>query len=307
MHAISRCSTTSLPAENNPDKRYDFTHVLDFCSQLKILHVNGINGNYLQSNINPNKLNYDFRIFKKVNILSMKEVCLDCIKDLALLRMNLEKLTITQSKMTNLCQILQCDVLHKFNFDSTQIWTNLVLMDLSFNCLTEIDQTLSLIPSLQILILDQNRFSSIPNLVELKNLTTLSICGNLITKCQQIHLSLGNILHLNLSQNSITSLEGFAKLYSLESLNLTGNHISNIEEIKHLCKLPCLEDVKLTGNSVSTIVDYRVKVFEYFGTRAQEICLDNEHPLQHELDKVSIRRALRILKEGSTPDILNTR
>lgn len=180
-------------------------------------------------------------------------------------------------------------------------------MDLSYNCLTEIDQTINVVPNLKILILDQNRFSNIPNLLELKNLTTLSICGNLITTCKQVHLNLGNISHLNLSQNSITTLEGFTKLYSLESLNLTGNNINNIEEIKYLSNLPCLEDLKLTGNNVSTIVDYRVKVLEYFGKRVEEICLDNEQPLQPELDKVSIRRALKILKEGELPEILNNR
>ncbi|XP_044764951.1 nischarin [Coccinella septempunctata] len=307
IHAISKCCNTPQPAEYNPDKRYDFTHVLDFCSQLKDLNVTGIIGNYLRSNIQPNDLLFDFRNFKKITNLSLKEICLDCIKDLGQLRNNLETMTINKSNMTSLSQILQCDVLHKYNFDSTHVWSNLVKMDLSHNCLTEIDQTIKLVPNLKTLILDQNRFSNIPNLLELKNLTTLSICGNLITSCKQIHFTLGNISHLNLSQNSITSLEGFTKLYSLETLNLTGNNINNIEEIKFLSNLPCLEDLKLTGNSVSTIVDYRVKVLEYFGKRAQEICLDNEQPLQPELDKVSIRRALKILKDGEVPEILSTR
>ncbi|XP_045481982.1 nischarin [Harmonia axyridis] len=307
LHAISKCCNTPQPAEYNPDKRYDFTHVLDFCSQIKILNVTGKIGNYLRSNIRPNDLFFDFRNFKKTCSVCMNQISLDCIKDLGQFRTNLETLTINKSNMTSLSQILQCDVLHKYNFDATHVWSNLVHMDLSYNCLTEIDQTIKLVPNLKVLVLNQNRFSNIPNLLELKSLTTLSICGNLITNCQQMHFTLGNILHLNLSQNSITSLEGFTKLYSLESLNLTGNDISSIEEIKYLANLPCLEDLKLTGNNVSTIVDYRVKVLEYFGKRAEEICLDNEQPLQPELDKVSIRRALKILKEGELPEILNIR
>ncbi|KAK9890366.1 hypothetical protein WA026_010459 [Henosepilachna vigintioctopunctata] len=307
VHAITKCCNTPLPAENTSDKRYDLTHVFDFSSQLNILYINGISGTYLRSIIKPNELMYDFKVFKKVNTLSLNEVCLESIKDLGQLRTTLKNLTIIKSNMTSLCQILQCDVLHKYTFDNAQVWNALTVMDLSSNCLTDIDPTISLTPNLEVLILDQNRFSSIPNLLQLEKLTRLSMCSNLITTCQEIHLRLGNIQHLNLSQNSITSLVGFSKLYSLVSLNLTANNIHDIEEIKYLSQLPCLEDLKLTGNNVSTIVDYRVKVLEYFGTRAEEICLDNEQPLQPELDKVSIRRALKILKEGSTPAILNTR
>ena len=50
--------------------------------------------------------------------------------------------------------------------------------------------------------------------------------------------------------------------------------------------LPCLESLNLQGNKVTSIVDYRIKVFELFGKRCPEICLDNETPSQQEVDKV---------------------
>lgn len=307
MHAISACFKLPLPTESVIDKQYDFTHVLDFCSQMKMVDIKGSFNTYLQSNIVPNTLPFSLRNFKNIQILQLEEVCLDSIKDVGNLRNKLTDLTVVKSRMSHLSQILQCDVLHKSNLNNTQIWSNIVMMDLSYNFLTEIDQSIKLVPNLKHLVLNQNRFSSIPDLSCLTKLQTLSVCGNLITICNKVHQKLGNIINLNLAQNNITSLEGFSNLPTLQTLDLTCNAITNIEEIRYLSNIGKLQEINLTGNYVSTVIDYRIKVFEYFGGRAHELCLDNEQPSQQELDKVSIRKALKILNSGGMPDIMNTK
>lgn len=183
------------------------------------------------------------------------------------------------------------------------MWSELEEVDLSNNNLTEIDRTINLIPKLRTLILNDNKISTITNLSELSNLTSLSVSNNLITICNQLHTKVGNILYLNLSQNSIVSLKGFNKLYSLETLDLNSNKITDVEELSYIGDLPNMENLILTGNNVATSVDYRIKVLEYFGDRSKDICLDNEKPSQSELDKVSVLRALRIVKEGKTPNL----
>lgn len=160
-------------------------------------------------------------------------------------------------------------------------------------------------PNLKTLILDSNKISSLSGLSELSNLTHLSLRNNLISICTQLHTKVGNILSINLSQNSISSLMGFSKLYSLGTLDLSCNKITDIEEISHIGDLPCLENLILTGNSLATTIDYRIKVLEHFKERAKDICLDNERSTQNELDKVSVIRALRIVKEGKMPDLTN--
>lgn len=185
------------------------------------------------------------------------------------------------------------------------MWRKIVEIDFTDNRFDEIDETINLVPQLITLILDHNRINTIKNLAGLTNLTYLSICDNLITNCENIHMKLGNVKTLVLSQNQIRSLKDFGKLYSLESLDLSCNQITDVEEAAHIGDLPCLENLVLTGNAVATIVDYRVKVLEHFGERAKEICLDNERPSQSELDKVLILRALRIVKEGKTPNLSN--
>ncbi|EFA11508.2 Nischarin-like Protein [Tribolium castaneum] len=305
LHAVSECLKKPFPPIENTDSRYDFTHVLDLYSQLKVLTINGSGTPYLNSNIIPNQLPFELASFKELTSLVLVKVSLDKITSLGNLRSTLQKLYVHNTNMSNISQILQCDVLHKCTLDTNQIWTNVTVVNLTNNNLIEIDKTISLVPNLKTLILDSNKISCISGLAELSNLSHLSLSNNLISMCNQLHTKIGNILTLNLSQNSISSLKGFRKLYSLVTLDLSCNKIDDIDEITYLGDLPCLENLVLTGNCVATTIDYRIKVLEHFKDRAKDICLDNEKPTQSELDKVSVLRALRIVKEGKAPDLTN--
>lgn len=61
---MTECLKNPFPAIEQEDKRCDFSHVLDFCSHLKELIINGIENKYLQSNIIPNDLPLEFTPFK---------------------------------------------------------------------------------------------------------------------------------------------------------------------------------------------------------------------------------------------------
>lgn len=173
-------------------------------------------------------------------------------------------------------------------------------LNLNGNNILEIDKTIDLVPNLKILHLSNNKIAQINDLGGLSHLTHLYLSNNLVSECENLHLKLGNVLVLDLSQNNISSLKGFSKLYSLESLNLSSNNIVDIAEIANIGNLPCLEQLVLTGNTVATIVDYRAKVFEWFGARAKDISLDNEKPSQSELDKAAVFQALTFIREGKT-------
>lgn len=157
-------------------------------------------------------------------------------------------------------------------------------------------------PKLKIFNCNQNQLSDIKNLCHLSNLEELYLSSNLFERVDCLHTKLGNLLHLNLSANFLTTLSGFSKLYSLQFLDVSSNQISSLNEVQYIGDLPCLENLRLTGNPLSIIVDYRVKVLEQFGTRANQICLDNEMPSQTELDTICVLQAIRIVKEGKAPN-----
>lgn len=305
LHAITECLRKPFPESENAEGIFDLSPVLDLCSQINEITITGSANSYLQSNIIPNKLIFELSSFKMLKILNLKDVNLGCVSNLGSLRSTVEKLKVNNTSASSICQILQCDVIHKENVEGSQNWKALNHLDLSCNNLIEIDKTINLAQNITELILNDNKISSISNLSELSKLSQLSLSNNLISICETLHTKIGNISMLNLSQNNIVSLKGFSKLYSLENLDLSCNKITDIEEIRYIGDLPYLENLLLTGNSVATIVDYRIKVFEYFGDRAKDICLDNEKPSSSELDKVSVLRALRIVKEGKTPNLNN--
>lgn len=185
------------------------------------------------------------------------------------------------------------------------MWKKVREIDFSKNAIDTIDEAICLVPNLETLTLTQNKISTISNLQGLTKLTYLNISANFLITCENLHTKIGNVKSLILSQNKISSLQGFSKLYSLETLDISCNSITDTEEVKHIGELPCLENLILTGNTVATTVDYRIRALEHFGERAKEICLDNERSTQSELDKVAVLRALRIVKEGKTPNLYN--
>ncbi|CAG9828756.1 unnamed protein product [Diabrotica balteata] len=300
-HALSQF--LKKPLLDQTETRFDISPVVDTFSQLQNIKICGDSKPFKQSNIVLNKLMFDLSSFKVVIILTLDDVCFESITSLGNVRETVKKLQVNNTKITSISQVLQCDIIHKDNIEGSQKWSALEELNLNKNNITEIDSTIRLAQKLEILNLNDNKISTINNLSHLPNLSCLSLSNNLITLCTDLHTKVGNLRVLNLSQNNIYTCQGFSKLYSLETLDLSSNKIVNIEDVRFLGDLPCLENLILTGNNVATTIDYRAKVLEYFGDRAKHICLDNEKPIQAELDKVSILRALRIVKEGKTPDL----
>lgn len=253
------------------------------------------------SNIIYNNLPFEFSTFKSVSKLYFYNIQLCNIGDFGSLRQTLQSMVVYNSNIQQLTDILLCDRVHKTCENSEDKWNKLVKIDFSWNELRRLDVGISLVPNLISLTLDGNQIGKIENTECLPNLTYLCMSANNLIVEECLHSKLKNVIQLNLSQNKITKLSPFAKLTNLKELNLGSNWISESNEIKYISSLPQLEYLVLTGNPVSTIIDYRIKVFEYFGDRAKDLCLDNERPSQKELDTAAVLRALTVVREGKTP------
>lgn len=304
MYAISERLKQPRPSLEVTDKKYDFSHVLDFNSHLKDLVIKGSDAAYGTSNIYPSTLRIDLSSFKNVENFTIDNYPVDKIYHMGNVRDTVKVLKVHQSKLKNIIELTMCEEVHKHisSASDSHVWFKVTHLDLSDNCIEEIDEAIKLLPHIESLILNNNKLKEISNVTLLPRLSQLHLASNNFTSLpENLHTKLGKIVFIDLSQNSLTSLSSFSKMYCLEHLDVSCNRIENIEEVKYIGHLPCLENLRLTGNPVSTIVDYRVKVLEPFGKRAADINLDNEKPDQKELDTVSVLQALRIAKEGKSP------
>ncbi|XP_026461525.1 nischarin [Ctenocephalides felis] len=307
LYAISQRLPRPCPPLELTETQYDFSHILDFCSQLKDVIIEGsVNQkSFLKtSNIIPNELTFEMSVFKNIQKLEVIGIPMGNIYSTGTMRETLRHLCVNNTGAEHIYDILLPDVVHKQEFTSSHTWKSLTEADFSYNEIKDIDDSIKLMPSVKTLNLVHNKLSDvkkISNLSQLPQLCNLNLSENHFYSCADLHTSLGNIVCLDLSQNFISSLSGLSKLYSLESLDVSCNKITDIKEIVHIGSLPCLENVRITGNPLSCIVDYRVKVLELFNARANDINLDNEKPTVQELDKVRVLQALRIAKEGIAP------
>lgn len=301
LHAISE--RLKLPCPDSENNEYNFSHVLDFCSKLKFLSING--GNHLvgTSNILYNSLNFELSSFKNVSRFECYNVSTPMIYDLNTLRSTVCIITIYNSKLKTPEDILLSDCVHKEwyqDMDPSMIWNKVKVIDFSWNEIQTLESLTVLTPNVKTINLNGNLLNTIEDVTSLTRLSHLSLSNNNIIEVFDLHTKLGNVISLNLSSNKISDLKAFSKLFSLEMLDLGSNFVVDIEQIKHLSGLQNLNYLVLSGNPVSTVVDYRIKVLGILNKRTSEFCLDNERPTQKELDTVAIMHALRIAKEGKT-------
>lgn len=70
----------ACPTTEKQDQMYDFSHVLDYCSQLRSLTIEGNYEKLGTSNIVPNDLQFDLIPFKSLVDLKIIGVPMACIQ-----------------------------------------------------------------------------------------------------------------------------------------------------------------------------------------------------------------------------------
>jgi hypothetical protein len=316
LHSISQRMRTPCPPQDTEDKSYDFTNVADFACGLKCLKVTGSTEAIGTSNIIPNELSFDLVAFKSLSklVLNNIECCPEKIEALGFLRKTLKHIEATNCGLKSIADMLLCDTHHldkdactmdkdpseEFVKGGKHNYDQLEYLDLRGNYISKIDMAVNLAGKVRTLLLGGNTIAAIENLSDLPELSVLELSDNCIDNTDDLHTKLGQLTRLDLVNNKIRNLNGCTKLYSLHKLNVAGNKIHDLDSVIPVSALPNLDSLNLQGNHVTTVVDYRLKVFESFGKRCSDLCLDNEFPSQPEVDKVSVLMALRVAREGKS-------
>ncbi|KAM5231154.1 nischarin isoform 8-T8 [Hipposideros larvatus] len=308
LFAVTQQLQQGKPTCASGDAKTDLGHILDFTCRLKYLKVSGTEGPFGTSNIQEQLLPFDLSIFKSLHQVEISHCDAKHIQGLVASKPTLATMSIRFSA-TSMKEVLipEASEFDEWEPEGTALegpvtaviptWQALTTLDLSHNSISEIDESVKLIPKIEFLDLSHNGVLVVDNLQHLYNLVHLDLSYNKLSSLKGVHTKLGNIKTLNLAGNLLESLSGLHKLYSLVNLDLSNNKIEQMEEVRSIGSLPCLEHVALLNNPLSIIPDYRTKVLAQFGERASEVCLDNTVTTEKELDTVEVLKAIQKAKE----------
>ncbi|EHB12984.1 Nischarin [Heterocephalus glaber] len=300
LYAVTEQLQQGKPTCASGDAKTDLGHILDFTCRLKYLKVSCTEGPFGSSNIQEQLLPFDLSIFKSLHQVEISHCDAKHIRGLVASKPTLATLSIRFSA-TSMKEVLvpEASEFDEWEPEGTALegpvtaiiptWQALTTLDLSHNKISEIDESVKLIPKIEFLDLSHNGVLVVDNLQHLYNLVHLDLSYNKLSSLEGVHTKLGNIKTLNLAGNLLESLNGLHKLYSLVNLDLSNNRIEQMEEVRSIGSLPCVEHV--------IIPDYRTKVLAQFGERASEVCLDSTVTTEKELDTVEVLKAIQKAKD----------
>lgn len=211
------CTRLALPEPtcDSGDFRKDIGHLLDFVTRLQHLQIDGSTLPVGRSNINMNDLTFDLHCFKSLTTLLISGCNTDKIAEVEHLKKSLTYIGASQS-LTCLKEILligvgrgqltMCD--ENTATLLVQPWSSVRRANFSNNRINQIDESVKLLPLVEVLDLSQNRLESIDNLGHLSSLHRLVLSHNVIRFIPSLHMKLGNVTTLDLSHNKLESLEG---------------------------------------------------------------------------------------------------
>jgi internalin A len=130
---------------------------------------------------------------------------------------------------------------------------NLKLLNLSYNRLTEIPESITRLKKLTALYLSHNQLADLPgSITRLRNLTTLYLNDNGLTELPDSITRLQNLTALHLSRNELTELpDSITRLQNLTMLNLSDNGLTELPD--SITRLRNLTTLNLSANGLTEL------------------------------------------------------
>ena len=179
----------------------------------------------------------------------------------------------------------------------SQEWVEgrLAILNLNYNQLTSIPESIADLSSLEYLYLEWNQLSSIPESIgDLSNLTELYLSHNQLTSLPESIGDLSNLEYLSLNYNQLTSIpENVGDLSNLTELYLSHNQLTSIPETigdlssllylylhynqltslpESICNLPSSCSIWVHDNYLCE--EYHFPCIDLWGTQDQDDCCE---------------------------------
>ncbi|XP_054741183.1 nischarin [Anastrepha obliqua] len=234
VYAISERLCLPCPPENIEHRgKFDFSHVLDFCTQLEVLIVTPVKDNTSfnndyntvdvpigRSNIIPKNLRFTLNAFRNVKTLKFHGLSTENIVDIAILKPTMQTICVHSTTMTHINQILMCDNIHR----DTVVAAAMSASD-AVSCTSNSSAAAQSTSNSS--CADAPISSGLPNArTNWSNLAELDLTGNLLTQIDASVRTAPQLHTLVLDQNRIRTVQSLAELSQLQTLSLSVNLIA---------------------------------------------------------------------------------
>ncbi|KAK6148160.1 hypothetical protein DH2020_019072 [Rehmannia glutinosa] len=229
--------------------------------------------------------------FGRLKVLELRgcDLSTSAAKGLLELRFTLEKL-ICHNSTDALRHVFASRIMEIK--DSPQ-WNRLSFVSCACNGLVLMDESLQLLPMVEILDLSRNKFAKANNLRKCTKLKHLDLGFNSLRSIAAFSEVFGcQIVKLVLRNNALTTLRGIENMMSLEGLDVSYNIISNFSEVEILAGLPSLQNLWLGGNPICYARWFRAQVFSLFSD-PEKLKLDGKRITANEFWKQQVIVASR--------------
>ncbi|XP_067626386.1 nischarin isoform X2 [Eurosta solidaginis] len=242
VFAISERLCLPCPPENIEQRgKFDFSHVLDFCTQLEVLIVTPVKDNTSfsndyntvdvpidRSNIIPKNLRFTLNAFRNVKTLKFHGLSTENIVDIALLKPTMQTIFVHSTTLTHINQILLCDNIHR------DILVAAAASTATISTPDNISYTSTSSAAAQSTSNSSRANTPPPCLSDIlpfikcnwSNLAYLDLTGNLLTQIDASVRTAPQLQTLVLDQNRIRSIQNLAELSQLQTLSLSVNLIA---------------------------------------------------------------------------------
>ncbi|XP_017487416.1 PREDICTED: nischarin [Rhagoletis zephyria] len=263
VYAISERLCLPCPPDNIEHRgKFDFSHVLDFCTQLEVLIVTPVKDNTSfnndyntvdvpigRSNIIPKSLRFTLNAFRNIKTLKFHGLSTENIVDIAILKPTMQTICVHSTTMTHINQILMCDNIHRDTVVAAAS-ASAAPDDLSSN------SSAAALSTSTGSCIDAPMSSGLPYVhTNWSNLAELDLTGNLLTQIDASVRTAPQLRTLVLDQNRIRAVQNLAELSQLQTLSLSVNLIA--ECIDWHLELGNLVTLNLAQNRLKTLSGLR--------------------------------------------------
>ena len=168
-----------------------------------------------------------------------------------------------------------------------QPWHFLERLDLSYNSITSVSQTLHLLPCLHTLSLNHNCLSQLDlHLFSFISLKHIDVSHNTINLIYRSKTPLLSITSLNVSHNQLQNLDSTDCLPNISYLNFSHNLVHSLHEVDKMLKLQKLSCFDFANNPISSQKNARISIAAKFYVHDKPVQLDGSEITEKEKYKI---------------------